>query len=278
MNKRLLLITLIIMLVIGGLLVSGYSASIQRALTLPMASLMGKNPAAGSADIKAQPRNGGPPNPLIVPKQNAGGMQAQANPIQANVLAQDSFQRTNQQFWGVSSDARKWEGDANSSKAFSINGASGQIAHGQGTANAILGPVNDNVDVLASGSVNQFGDGVNLGVVLRWTNSQNWYKALIDGNHLSILKRVNGKTTQIGTVPFNAQNGTVYKLRFRAIGVMLFTKIWRVDQPEPGAWMITVSDADLKTGQSGLRVVVQPKTIITVTSFLSTPANMGNDA
>ncbi|GCE31127.1 hypothetical protein KDA_66110 [Dictyobacter alpinus] len=275
MNKRLSIITLIIMLVIGGLIAGIYSGPIQKALTPAMTNAMGNNKAPQPPAM--QPNKPGANQPGQAKTPNAGGMPNQMNPNQANVLAQDTFQRTNQPFWGQSSDGRKWEGDANTSKVFSITGATGLISHGQGTANAVLGTATDNVDVLANGSINQFGNGVNLGVVLRWTNGQNWYKALIDGQHLSILKRVNGTSTQVRSVGFDAQNDKLYSIRFRAIGAMLFAKVWRSNSPEPNNWQISISDPELKTGQAGLRVVVQPTTVISITSFIVTPANMGND-
>lgn len=275
MNKRLTIITLIIMLVIGGLIAGIYAGPIEKALTPTITNAMGNNAPqkpANPGKATAQPQQ-----PGQAKNPNAGGMQNKVNPNQANVLAQDSFQRTNQQFWGQSSDGRQWEGDANTSQVFSIANATGQMAHGQGTVNAVLGPTNDNVDVLANGAVNQFGNGVNLGVVLRWTNGQNWYKALIDGAHLNILKRVNGKSTQISSVTFAAQKGSMYSIRFRAIGAMLFAKVWPRDTKEPDRWMIVISDPELKTGQAGLRVVLQPTTVVRITSFIAMPAAMGND-
>ncbi|WP_126601510.1 hypothetical protein [Dictyobacter aurantiacus] len=272
MNRRLLAITLLIMLVIGGLVAGLFSGPIQKALTTQMTTM---NTAQGQASPALPAKGTQQVRPMQTP--NAGNMQNITSPAQTNVLAQDTFQRTNQLFWGQASDGRKWQGDANTSKVFSIVGSTGQIANGQGTVNAVLGPVSDNANALLSGSVNQFGNGVNLGVLLRWTDGHNWYKALIDGEHLSILKRVNGQSTQVRTVPFQAQNGRVYTIRFQAIGAMLFAKAWRADLPEPARWMITLSDPDLKNGQAGLRVVIQPTTVMSITSFQAVPATMGND-
>ncbi|GLV54485.1 hypothetical protein KDH_13320 [Dictyobacter sp. S3.2.2.5] len=272
MNRRLLAITLLIMLVIGGLVAGLFSGPIQKALTTQTTTM---NTARGQASPALPAKGTQQARPMQTP--NAGNMQNITSPAPTNVLAQDTFQRTNQLFWGQASDGRKWQGDANTSKVFSIVGSTGQIANGQGTVNAVLGPVSDNASALLSGSVNQFGNGVNLGALLRWTDGQNWYKALIDGEHLSILKRVNGQSTQVRTVPFQAQNGRVYTIRFQAIGAMLFAKVWRADLPEPARWMITISDPDLKNGQAGLRVVIQPTTVMSIASFQAVPATMGND-
>lgn len=275
MKKRLILLTLAIMLVLGGLVAGLFSGSIQKALTLPMMTIMDMattngrglpapaQPAAASKNMqKATPTRG-------AMKQGTQGTGA------ANALAQDTFQRTNQLLWGQSSDGRTWEGDANTQKSFAIQNATGQITGTTDTAlNALLGPAQDNVNVLASGSVSQFSNDVNFGVVLRYTDARNWYKAFIDGKHLNILKRVQGQSTLVRSVPFVAHNGHAYSIRFQSVGAMLFTKVWRSDTTEPNTWMVVTSDMDLANGKSGLRVVVDQGTIITVTSFVVTPARM----
>lgn len=278
-NKRLLFLTVVGILLLAGLLAGLFSGAIQQTLTLPMMQMLeqgGQNrlasvtPKAGtgigqSKMLQKTPR---PPQPM----QAGQNTQTQNT---GNILAQDTFQRTNQQLWGQSSDGQQWHGDANTHKNFAIQNASGQISAAvNGPFNALLGAAQNNVDVLASSSVNQFGNNVNFGVVLRWQDPNNWYKALIDGSHLSILKRVNGQSTQLGAVPFVTQVGRVYSLRFQAVGVMLFAKVWRSDQAEPAQWQIVVSDMDLTNGQAGLRVVVAPGTVMNVYSFIATPASL----
>ncbi|GCF06947.1 hypothetical protein [Dictyobacter arantiisoli] len=275
MNRRFILITLLALLLIGGFVANTNAHAIQSALIVPMA-IPGKQPTHSIASSTSTPTQK-TPGKIQPTGQNRGTMQIASTPLPTNILAQDTFQRNNQPLWGLATDGRSWDGDANTSQAFSINAATGQVSNAHGTVNAILGPSSDNVDVQANGMVNQFGNGVNMGVVLRWSNAQNWYKALIDGNHLSILKRVNGASTQVQAVPFHAKAGQVYTLRFQAIGVMLFAKVWPLNTQEPAQWMITVSDSALKDGKSGFRFVLQPTTVINMTSFQVTPATMGTD-
>jgi hypothetical protein len=132
--------------------------------------------------------------------------------------------------------------------------------------------VTTNAEVVFSGTVNQFATGaaVNMGAVLRWTDDNNWYKALINGSNLQILRHVNGKTTSLGSVPFSAQGGTSYTLRFQAVGAALFVKAWQSNQPEPNAWMLTVMDTTLSKGSGGLRFLMQNGAAIKVTSFRET--------
>lgn len=281
-NKRLLFLTVVGMLLLAGLLAGLFSGAIQQTLTLPMMQMLvqgGQNrpapvkpkAATGVGQSKMLQKTPMPSQPMQA-GQNTQNTQAQNT---GNILAQDTFQRTNQSLWGQSSDGQQWHGDANTHKNFAIQNASGQISAAvNGSFNALLGAAQNNVDVLASSSVNQFGNNVNFGVVLRWQDPNNWYKALIDGSHLSILKRVNGHSTQLGTVPFVTQVGRVYSLRFQAVGVMLFAKVWRSDQAEPAQWQIVDSDMDLTNGQVGLRVVVVPGTVMNVYSFMETPASL----
>ena len=111
--------------------------------------------------------------------------------------------------------------------------------------------------------------------MLRWSDTNNWYKALIDGNSLTVLKRVNGVTTQLGTIHFPASDNTSYTLHFRAIGATLYASAWPSNQMAPAQWMLVVSDMSLTNGLGGIRVVEQPTTVIQVSSFLETAAYSG---
>lgn len=192
----------------------------------------------------------------------------------AHVLAQDTFQRPNQVFWGVASDGQDWGSDANRLAAFSIVNHTGQIAaQAAGMYSAVIGPAVGNADVTLSATVNQFAGSinlVNLGVVLRWQDPNNWYKVLIDGNNLSIDRHVNGNAAVLASVPFPAQGGGVYTLRFRAVGTTLLAKAWPSNETEPPNWMITVTDSSFASGQGGVRVLLQNTTQINVMSFKET--------
>ncbi len=261
MQKRLLIGTMLGLLVVVGLVSGLFAGAIQQALTLPMVQAMMRH---DNAQVPARPK--------ALPTPQA------TSPVQGqtNVLAQDTFQRGDQPLWGTASDGRQWDGDANVKQIFTISGGAGRITGGQGAFNALLGPASMNVEVVVNGMINQFGNGVNLGVVLRWSDADHWYKALVDGTHLTILKRADGRTTTISTVPLDAQGGVPYMLRFRAIGAMLFARAWRSDTPEPTRWQAATSDTTLASGQVGLRVVTRPTTILTIASFGATNATMGD--
>jgi hypothetical protein len=185
-----------------------------------------------------------------------------------SLLAQDTFQRNDQQFWGTASDGQLWGGDAKISKNFSITGHAGAVMSGQGIFNATLGPRATDADVAFSGSLSLFSNGTsNIGSVLRWTDANNWYKAYIDGTQLILLKNVAGVVTRLNAVAFTAQNGIAYTLRFRVVGTMLSAKVWMSSQAEPTAWMVMATDTAIPSGLGGLRLVVQNGATAKITMF-----------
>ena len=189
-------------------------------------------------------------------------------PTQPNVLAEDSFRRPDQDQWGTASDGHnQWTIDANTKQFFSISNYTGRIAGGQGPLEALTGKSTDNVDETVIGTVNHFGNGVNLGITLRWQNPNNWYKAYVDGNQLFIVKWVNQQPTTLKQMTVPVSEGVAQKLRFRSFGTTLFAKVWPNNKNEPNDWMITADDHSFTTGQFGIRVLEQPATVISITSF-----------
>jgi hypothetical protein len=272
MRKRVLAYTLLGLLIVGGLTAGLFMDNIQQALMVPGETMMQTNrtPTANPPQQKT-------PTPGPGSQNQQPTMPAQQDTQQNNVLATDTFQRTNQGLWGLASDGRQWDGDANNQPAFKITDATGQIAQGQNGLNALLGPTKQNVDVTIEGMVNQFGNGVNMGVLLRWTDANNWYKAHIDGSHLKLLRTVNGQGVTLKSVDLQTLPNTPYKLRFRALGAMLFAKVWKSGAMEPADWQIVFSDMSLTTGRVGIRVIVLPETVINILSFKAVVASMGDE-
>ena len=257
MNLRLLGISLLVLMIIAGLVAGIFTDSIQRALTIPARAM--------------------PVIPIVKGNMPRATLTTATN-TPANVIAQDMFQRPDQPLWGTATDTRTWTGDANNANEqniFSISNKTGQITHGQGTFDALLGDATSNVEVLMQGSVNSFDGTVNLGAVLRWNDKNNWYKLLIDGTNVELLKRINGASTVLATQPFAAKSGKSYNLRFRALVAMLFATVWRSTFAEPAHWTLPVNDTHLTNGLPGVRVLVKNNTIVNVTSFVTTAANSG---
>ncbi len=192
-------------------------------------------------------------------------------------LAQDTFQRADQQFWGTASDGQIWEQDAATLRDFSISGQVGKIyrvAPGGPLYTAILGPTITDADVIITGSISQFnnpqlGNSQLGGAVLRWAGNDHYYKAYIDGGKLYILRRpAPNSGAVLASIPFQAQANTSYTLRFRAIGPILQAKVWQADSPEPADWMVSAHDTFLTSGRAGLRPQVNQYVTLQVSSFV----------
>ncbi len=183
-------------------------------------------------------------------------------------LGSDTFQRANQTYWGVASDGQSWSGDANVQKAFSISATSGHVSNTGGASyNAVLGPQATNSEVYATGSISSFSNS-NFGDVLRWTDTNDWYKAYIDGTNLVIQKKVSGTTTTLKSIRFAASAGTSYTIHFRVVGSTLTANVWAAAGTEPSGWMVTTSESTLASGHAGLRLLTQAGTA-TISSFLA---------
>src|SRR6266496_4491448 len=169
-------------------------------------------------------------------------------------LAQDTFQRPNQTYWRTASNGMIWGGDANSSSSFSINNNAGLIKPSSAAdLHAVLGSSVANAEVLMSGSMTALGGRVNsLGVVLRWSNKSNYYRAVITGRYLVIQRVVNGSTTKLKSTSFPASPNTSYIIRFNANGTTLSVKAWQTGTIEPANWMVTATDSTFSSGQCGI--------------------------
>ena len=176
-------------------------------------------------------------------------------------------------YWGTASDGDSWSGDANQQRAFSIFLNTGRVSNGSSTYFSTLDPTATDAEVLFSGSQSRFGSGnTNLGAVLRWTDTNNWYKAYFDGSQLIVEKRVNGTSTILGAVPFSATAGTSYTLRLRAVGSTFYAKVWQTGNTEPANWTLTITDSSLISGFCGLSMHMIIGITDSVTSFLATIA------
>ncbi|MBX5448624.1 hypothetical protein [Thermogemmatispora sp.] len=183
-----------------------------------------------------------------------------------SLLATDTFHRPDQRGWGAASDGHLWQSDARLSAIFSISHQQGQLVGGQGAYNAILGPAFSDGEVFFTGAINSFQQA-NLGAVLRWMDTNNWYKAYLDGSQLVLLKSSGGMQTRLAAVPFAAQANRPYHLRFRIQGDQLQARAWLAGTPEPTQWQVSARDDSFQSGFGGLRLVLAPATVITISAF-----------
>lgn len=254
MNTRGVSLTLVICCLLGGLVAAFFKPAIAATLIPSPGALAQSSPVATATHFSE-------PSSQVTPL-----------PDGEVLMGRDSFQRPDQAFWGNASDGRVWSGQANTNRAFSIVSQAGQIT-GSFSNEAVQATLNvpiNSAEVVISGSVDHFtaASGVNLGAILRWTDANNWYKLLIDGDHLQILRDYRGKTAVLASQAFHAVGGTTYSLRFRAQGSYLFGKAWPSNQAEPADWMLTRIDTALTNGFSGIRALLASGTVIRVNSFM----------
>ena len=206
---------------------------------------------------------------------NAGGTattSSSTSTAAGTVLAQDTFQRSNQTSWGTSSGGQTWGGDANGSTAFSITSNSGRVTNGSTSYNAVLGPLSTNAEVSFTGSFDNYTTNT-IGAVLHWTDGNDWYRAYLDGASLIVQKMVLGIPTVLAAAPFTATPGTSYNVRFRIVGTTLSTVAWAKNTTQPTSWMIVTTDSTLLIGYSGLRIQELSNNTATFTSFQATTAS-----
>jgi hypothetical protein len=241
--------------------------TMMRAMTVPLPPQPGTMKKA-TATVQArqqgmQRKQGagkGTPHVMPTPKPTA----------MMGVVMQDNFQRGNQVWWGRASDGEYWGGDANTLNDFSIYNGVGRVVAIHDTVNALLGGAYNNEQVIGSMAINSFMLGeANVGVVLRWTDKDNWYKAYIDGSQFVILKSVGGQQEALAAMPFDANGEQTYSIRFQVSGTRLSAKVWSSDQGEPQQWMLTANDDALMNGRAGMRFVMVPDVVITVHTFFA---------
>lgn len=174
--------------------------------------------------------------------------------------------RTNQSFWGTSSDNHIWGADAGTNNTFSINNNSGQAVTSGGAIKAgILGISITDGQVLFNGSTSNFSNS-DFGALLRFNDSNNWYKAYIDGSNLLIRRNLNGNNIVLIQTPFSASGNTSYSLRFQVIGATLQAKVWPTNMSEPTNWMLSATDYSFSSGFAGIQVSGNGG-VVTYTSF-----------
>ena|SRR5579884_371219 len=245
---KVLLVCLFLLDALSGLATGGFAAEFHvERLIAPLLS-------------SSFPRQTAPiPPSRPTPKSRSTPM---VTPSPGNVEAADSFQRENSLYWGNASDGRwRWGADANSNTAFSIMGKAGVIS-GNGTFSATLGPSLRDSEATFTGSISVFTGRSNMGVILRWVSSNEWYKAYIDGSHLVIIKRRGTLTTTLGSVQFPSLPGKQYTVQFRSTGEQFLAKAWAQGTAEP-SWQLRCFDSSPNwfSGSAGLRVLLDQATV-----------------
>lgn len=167
------------------------------------------------------------------------------------IIAQDNFNRLNQNGWGTASDGQVWQHAVGTSN-WSIVGNQGQIT-GAAVANYMLlgSHVAGMEEGIARFSVDDPGNGV--GICLRVQDGNNLYRARLYGGNFGIIRLSNGSATNLVlSNPYSLSTGVYYWIRFRAYKSQLLAKFWAEPDHEPAAWTLSTTDTNYVTGGVGI--------------------------
>ena len=187
-----------------------------------------------------------------------GGEHVRVDAIADSV--RDAFGRTvTAGGWGQADSGQAWT--VAPSADHSVGGGYGVAAQpSTGIAHLALVPapsadVDLYVDVAASALAT--GASVFTGPVVRAVDNNSLYQARVEvttaaGLVLTVRKRVSGTETQLGayTSTLTHVAGTLYRVRFQAIGSALKAKLWLASDREPDMWQIEVTDTSLTAAAS----------------------------
>lgn len=204
---------------------------------------------------------------LDAPGPSLYGAAASLNEPQT-IVASDTFARTNQPHWGIASSGQSWLADAQTDSNFTVFHAAGVISAGPDCTycEALLGPVLANVEVRFNAALSTY-NGSALCAVLRWTDPNDFYQVVLDGQALTIVRVMDGMSTPLQHITFPARAGALYTLRFRADGARLFAMAWPAGQPAPANWQISAQDSAFNTGHAGLGVLLTSEAQANITMF-----------
>ncbi len=236
---RLTLLLLALLLLVDGFAALGTS-QMQAALTL-------STPASQQST-----------NPMVAAPMS--GAQA--------ILASDTFQRADQAYWGKASSGQNWLQDAQTDSNFTVSHAAGLVKAAPNCVfcEALLGPIEPNLEVTFTASLTRYGPSA-LCAILRWAGPDTFYKIVLDGQNLTLLRVMDGMSVPLQHIAFPARNDALYTFRFRADGTQLSAMAWPAKQPPPADWQISVADSALTTGRAGIGIQIQGGAQAKITTF-----------
>ena len=173
--------------------------------------------------------------------------------------AYDDFTRVSASGWGNTTLGQAWSIGVGSASEFTVTGTEGKINHPSGATATKLAFTNarsSDVDLQVDFRTDTIASAgaLAVGLVFRYTDINNMYRAVIDINasqlmDISIYRTVGGTTTilQTRSTPFLHRGGITYTLKARASGNNLYAKVWEKTDPEPPYWQVQIPDSTFLT-------------------------------
>jgi hypothetical protein len=182
---------------------------------------------------------------------------------------QDTFGRTIQNGWGISSGGHVWQGNISDDPEYYSSGAQGSVSGGDGhipldntvARYGFLGPSRSgNVEGLMEFTVGSASGEALVSMFLRATRSKSAGQALVssgyrityfsDSNILGIYRRDSTsslttlETDTITTIP----EGVKASMRVQIIGTTIQARCWESSLAEPVSWQVTTTDPTYTSG------------------------------
>ncbi|MFE7017691.1 hypothetical protein ACFVAQ_45810, partial [Streptomyces sp. NPDC057651] len=179
----------------------------------------------------------------------------------------DTFTRTVSGGWGSADTGQPWAFTGGAAADYAVNGSVGQ--HVMNTRNILrytyVPAPSADVDVRMDWALDKTAvtDSNYTFLMARYVDTTHVYfvraQVAPSGNIFLTIRKRNGAETQLGSsFTVGAYTpGTYFTTRFQVTGSTLQAKCWQRGTPEPAAWQITTTDADLTAaGAVGCRSLV----------------------
>lgn len=155
--------------------------------------------------------------------------------------------------WGTAFDGQAWTQVGTGTTQVSSNEET--IANTSGDVHMVLGS-RTYTDEEGTMRFALSAATISVGMELRYTNANNYYRLAASTTALSIIKNTGGGNTTLATATVALSTGTFYWMRFRVVGsgpALLYGKVWADSTLEPGVslgvmsaanpqWTVTASD------------------------------------
>ena len=172
----------------------------------------------------------------------------------AGVTIYDTFVRANQPQWGNATDGETWV-QAQGSATPSIISNKGSITGAAGGPNIFRLGVQTLADAETQVRFTVSAVGDIIGLTLRDQGLTSFVRLRQTGNQLQLTQQTPaGGFVILATSAFGVLANTPYWAKFRAVGNLLYGKIWADGTNEPANWMASAITIVTGAGQVGLAI------------------------
>lgn len=169
----------------------------------------------------------------------------------ANILAQDTFVRSNQSSWGTASDGQSWTpfGTATAS----IASDEGVLGNSTGYPGLVLGSkTTDTISIQVRLSQDDISHG--CGVCFRYQDANNYYLVSLYQSQIYFSAIIAGSYHNFSLGGYSATTGSFSQLLVEMSGTHLQAVAWPDHTNQPANAILDTNDSTFTSGQFGLSV------------------------